>query len=696
MLHVFSYLDPADLLAASVVSRPWRERSRDERLWRICFAREGWVVDKGRLAAFEAREKSANQDEAAHARPSDAVAKLSRSGSRKRPREEAFSESEPRSGPHASLSDDDDDDDDYYNDDSSMGGMEVASTAETPIATSSGLIRKDYTPRRASNSDGATISTSCVSHPMYLQISPTLWTGTSLDPKLSWPYLYKQRYRLEKNWEVGRNTPFQLPHAGHLDEGHEECVYTIQHTSKYLVSGSRDKTIRRWDLGTNRLVGVPLCGHVASVLCLQFDPRPEHDIIVSGGSDSYVIVWKFSTGEIVKKMTNAHTESVLNLRFDDRYLVTCSKDRTIKIWNRRALALDDPVLPAHVLPGAGKLLVGDFIKEYSLISTLEGHGAAVNAVMIHENTIVSASGDRTIKSWSIDTGKLIKTYTGHTKGIACVQYDGRRIVSGSSDNTVRIFDAEKAAEIACLSGHSNLVRTVQARFGDLDTVTDEELAQQARDVDRSFYSARSNGMPIQRSARNAGSLRPEALTAVGTRIPPGGGGTRWAKIVSGSYDETVLVWKRDRDGNWVRRVVLSQDLLRRGRGNNRAPVGPGNAPPPQPAALTPAHHGTAQGAHAVQPPPPAQHQIANHPHATNATVQMPAAQVANAAPAPAGAPVAHHHHGPVQPNSNRVFKLQFDTRRVVACSQNRVIVGWDFACGDAELERVGDWSVETS
>ena len=46
--------------------------------------------------------------------------------------------------------------------------------------------------------------------------------------------------------------------------------------------------------------------------------------------------------------------------------------------------------------------------------------------------------------------------------------------------------------------------------------------------------------------------------------------------------------------------------------------------------------------------------------------------------------------------SNRVFKLQFDARRIVCCSQNKVIVGWDFANGDVDLERVGEWSLETA
>jgi F-box and WD-40 domain protein 1/11 len=35
-----------------------------------------------------------------------------------------------------------------------------------------------------------------------------------------------------------------------------------------------------------------------------------------------------------------------------------------------------------------------------------------------------------------------------------------------------------------------------------------------------------------------------------------------------------------------------------------------------------------------------------------------------------------------------VFKLQFDARRIICCSQTSVIVGWDFCNGDPELEHV--------
>ncbi|KAK4554782.1 hypothetical protein LTR86_008284 [Recurvomyces mirabilis] len=883
MLGVLSYLSPYDLLIASRVSLAWRQRAQDEKLWRICFAREGWVMDRGKMDAFEEKARLKGRRVAEGG--------IQRKGSRKRKTEEAFSsEGEAVTSRRTSGG--------SVGEEDGMEGVEMAgqSADNSVVLRSAGRSRRpsiaSVQPALYPGLDGYQSPSD-----LFVKLKPGLWRTNTETPKLSWPYLYKQRARLEKNWETGRATRFQLPLAEHADEGHTECVYAVQHTSRHLVSGSRDRTIRVWDLNTYRLKRT-LTGHDASVLCLQFDERPEHDIIVSGGSDSYVIIWRFSTGEILRRMTTAHSESVLNLRFDDRYIVTCSKDKSIKVFSRHALHKSDPLVPTHLLSDecANVIDARGMIAEYSLLTTfigtqLGGHQAAVNAVQIHGDIIISASGDRNIKSWSIDTGRILRTFTGHTKGIACVQFDGRRIVSGSSDNTVRIFDSQTGAEVACLQNHQSLVRTIQARFGDLNTVTDAELEEEANSISQDFYQALENGMPMpscgSRRGRNAGSRRPEDITATGTKVPPGGGGGRWAKIVSGSYDETVMIWKRDREGAWRvvqtlemdgasrggaarRRVavpaaagggqggqvggqqvlgaqqivqqaaqqtqVLAQQSLQLAQGNiaglhlamhhlpaanpNTATTtlttsssttgtaatpatsapGPSTLPmiPPTPdqlpgavaahnawllaqmstamanggvpptagnggnnllaplqqlqrgfgplvqghAMLTQQNQARAQQnrdllqAHAQaqaqaqaqqypgqnsapsasgstlgpllanppllnqqpqaqrpqpQPQPPSQSTLGPLLHNP---IALPTAAAGSPQPQPAAAaaPQPQHHHR----ESNRVFKLQFDTRRLIACSQNRVIVGWDFADGERELERVGGWGVETA
>jgi F-box and WD-40 domain protein 1/11 len=617
------------------------------------------------------------------------------------------------------------------------------------------------------------------------------------NPRVNFHHVYKQKRRLEENWNNGRFKSFQLPHRDHPEEAHSECVYTIQYCGKHLVSGSRDKTLRIWDLDTQRLIKRPLEGHRASVLCLQFDSSPKEDLIVSGSSDTDVILWQFSTGHMIKRLQNAHRESVLNLKFDSRFLVTCSKDKMIKIWNRKELRPGDADYPKKGVSGGGKCpsYIVDMsaiphpgeldqyltwkqmepIAEYSLIMKIDSHGAAVNAVHIYKDQLVSASGDRALRVFDIHSGVCTAVCKGHTKGIACVQYDGKRIVSGSSDNSIRVFDPISQAEVACLKGHSKLVRTIQAAFGDAPGA-DEDLVIEARESDMAYWEAVNAGRvpptphrSSRRSSRretNAGSRRPEDIMALGAKIPPGGGGTPWSRIVSGSYDETIIIWKKAADGRWVPGQTLRQaDALMAAGGplpalsdratprnrpgphphhqHHHAPAQQHVQNPPQPVPQTvgtqasSSHHVTTTAPQQTQPPPSYTPQLATllQNHVQNAqsvngpppsswsaswhaltgntpatTPGVPPQAPAAAAQAPAGGHAAgpgmhppniqahqaahihqqmaqlpqNHGRGETQPNA-RVFKLQFDARRVICCSQDPKIVGWDFANDDEDI-----------
>ncbi|VDK65740.1 unnamed protein product [Cylicostephanus goldi] len=94
--------------------------------------------------------------------------------------------------------------------------------------------------------------------------------------------------------------------------------------------------------------------------------------VLTGSSDATVRVWDVATGECLNTLIH-HCEAVLHLRFNDGIMVTCSKDRSIAVW--------DMVSP----------------REINLRRVLVGHRAAVNVVDFDDRYIVSASGDRTIK-----------------------------------------------------------------------------------------------------------------------------------------------------------------------------------------------------------------------------------------------------------------------------------------------------------
>eukprot|EP00842_Homolaphlyctis_polyrhiza_P003176 jgi/Hompol1/385/HPOL_005305-RA len=263
-------------------------------------------------------------------------------------------------------------------------------------------------------------SVSCLN--MKLPQSPLSAVATSERyVHLDWKHIYHQRWILESNWRDGN-------YVARNFAGHEEAIYCLQFDEDKIISGSRDDSIKIWDMKTGACRNT-LYGHAASVLCLQYNDR----ILVSGSSDANIIVWDLATGSIIRRLTG-HLESILNLQFDESVIVSCSKDKTIKVWQTNTGVLE---------------------------RTLKGHRAAINAVQYNSGLIVSASGDRTIKVWDINNGALLRTLQGHSRGIACVQFDGNIIVSGSSDKTIKIWDVHTGHLLNTLTGHTDLVRTLQ-------------------------------------------------------------------------------------------------------------------------------------------------------------------------------------------------------------------------------------------
>lgn len=263
------------------------------------------------------------------------------------------------------------------------------------------------------------------------------------------------------HWNLDEYQQLQLPHPNHPEEGHTDVVYKVRLQGNYLVSVSADRTVRVWDLRTQRSLHRPLVGHTGSVTAVQLDAAAQHDVIFTGDIDGNVMIWRFSTGEAVKTIAEAHCEGVLSLHFDQRYLVTGGRDGKIKLWSRHYLEVDHTDVPECAVRPAER----NGFPEYSLLATFEGHHAAVNALKLKDDVIVSGSGDSTICIWNLRNGEILHKINNQS-GVASLEYNGRFVVSGSTDDSARIHDVGQGVEIACLRGHTNLIRSVQAVFDD--------------------------------------------------------------------------------------------------------------------------------------------------------------------------------------------------------------------------------------
>jgi len=115
----------------------------------------------------------------------------------------------------------------------------------------------------------------------------------------------------------------------------------------------------------------------------------------------------------VLKGHKSHINSLI-LSEDKTALISCSGDKTIKIWN---------------------------LSNYTCIKTLEGHSRYVrNILLFRPGILCSVSDDSLIKFWDIESGKCIHTLHEHKDYTyqAVISNNGE-LVSVGYDNIVRFW-----------------------------------------------------------------------------------------------------------------------------------------------------------------------------------------------------------------------------------------------------------------
>ena len=189
-----------------------------------------------------------------------------------------------------------------------------------------------------------------------------------------------------------------------------------------LVSGSRDKTIKVWNLHTGKL-SRNFAGHSDTVETVAISA--DGHIIVSGSRDKTIKVWNLHTRELIRTLAG-HSDQVycVAISADGQIIVSGGSEETIKVWNLHT----------------GELIrtIGEHLW---WVNSADGHSHnVVKTVAISPDgqTFVSGSDDGTIRVWNLHTGKLIRTLAGHSNSVYCVAIspDGQTLVSGSREEII--------------------------------------------------------------------------------------------------------------------------------------------------------------------------------------------------------------------------------------------------------------------
>ena len=166
---------------------------------------------------------------------------------------------------------------------------------------------------------------------------------------------------------------------------------------------------------------------------------------------------------------------------------------------------------------------GDF-----LIRTLQGHTSSVSAVAIRPpdgRQAISASDDRTLRLWDLETGQTLRTFEGHTDSVwaVAVTPDGHRALSGSYDRTLVLWDLETGQTLRTLKGHTNIVSAV--------AVTPDGLRAVSGSWDRTLRLwDLETGQTIRTLEGHTDNVSAVVATPDGHRV------------VSASWDRTLRLW----------------------------------------------------------------------------------------------------------------------------------------------------------
>lgn len=142
--------------------------------------------------------------------------------------------------------------------------------------------------------------------------------------------LFQTHMRLRRRLMDGNCHRTILQSRGGPDNSHTNTIYCLQLYTypttgqQVLFTGSRDRTVREWNLKTEMVERVISGVHDCSVLSIC----AYNGYLASAGGDRRVVVWDLEKNDIVRIICD-HDDSVLCVRFDDRRLVSCSKGISI-------------------------------------------------------------------------------------------------------------------------------------------------------------------------------------------------------------------------------------------------------------------------------------------------------------------------------------------------------------------------------
>lgn len=169
----------------------------------------------------------------------------------------------------------------------------------------------------------------------------------------------------------------------------------------------------------------------------------------------------------LRRVLVGHRAAVNVVDFDEKYIVSASGDRTIKVWSTSSC---------------------EFIR------TLNGHKRGIACLQYRDRLVVSGSSDNSIRLWDIECGACLRVLEGHEELVRCIRFDSKRIVSGAYDGKIKVWDLVAAMDPRA-QPNSLCIKTLTVKISNRKIITRFNLSlfinRNTRDAYSDFNSMNS-------------------------------------------------------------------------------------------------------------------------------------------------------------------------------------------------------------
>jgi len=215
---------------------------------------------------------------------------------------------------------------------------------------------------------------------------------------------------------------------------------------KTLAVGGSEKRICLWQLPhpSTKLeqprLENKLEGHAADVFAVAFR-GPDGKQLLSGSADWTARLWHWQDAAHAAPVGHLSIVTAAVFSADGRFLATCGRDGTIRLWNLDGTAPQERLV----------------LKDQADVSTLAFSRDGLTLIA------AGATGQGVVKQWNVTDGQPQRQFSPQLKGLGhclALSPDGRQVLFGCRDKTLRLWDVTEGRETASLTGHEAAITTV--------------------------------------------------------------------------------------------------------------------------------------------------------------------------------------------------------------------------------------------